>query len=91
MSDLTEEEFSKRTIANMEIALERACRFLPKSLDEGKTRKAVAGLIVKCAREKTETLAGMTEAARQAVAFLIIEASSNEPERSQHETSSKWP
>jgi hypothetical protein len=70
-----EQEFSKRTIANMEVALERACRFLPKRLDEEETRKAVAGIIIKCAREKTATLAGMTEAARQAIAFLIEESS----------------
>lgn len=73
MLTLVEQEFSKQTIANMEIALERACRSLPKRLDEDKTRKAIAGIIVKCAREKTTTLAGMTEAARQAIAFLLAE------------------
>lgn len=57
----------------MEIALDRACRSLPKRLDEEKTRKAVAGIIIKCAQEKTTTLAGMTEAARQAIAFLLAE------------------
>jgi len=57
----------------METALERACRSLAKRLDEEKTRKAVAGIIIKCVREKTTTLAGMTEAARQAIAFLLVE------------------
>lgn len=57
----------------MEIALERACRFLPTRLDEDKTRKAVAGIIIKCAREKTATLAGITEAARKAIAFLFTD------------------
>lgn len=70
---MVSQEFSERTTANMEIALERACRFLPKKLDEEKTRKAVAGVIIKCARERTTTLAGMTEAARQAIAFLLAE------------------
>ena len=73
MLKLVEQEFSKQTIANMETALERACRSLPKRLDGNKTRKAIARIIVKCAREKTTTLAGMTEAARQAVAFLLAE------------------
>jgi hypothetical protein len=75
---LIEQEFPARTIANMEIALERSCRFLPTRLDEAKTRKAIAGVIVKCAREKTATLAGMTEAARQAIAFLLVEENSGE-------------
>jgi hypothetical protein len=75
---LIEKEFPERTIANMEIALERSCRFLPSKLDETKTRKAVAGVIIKCAREKTATLAGMTEAARQAIAFLLVEESTGE-------------
>lgn len=85
MTDI-DKEFSQQTIAYMEIALERACRFLPEKLDEEKTRKAIAGVIIKCAREKTKTLAGMTEAARQAVAFLITEEASGESERPQHET-----
>jgi len=64
---------------------ERAAFCLQSWMKE-KIRKAIAGVIIKCAREKTKTLAGMTEAARQAVAILITEAS-DEPERPQHETS----
>lgn len=85
MTDI-EKEFSQQTIAFMEIALERACRFLPEKLNEEKTRRAIAGVIINCAREKTQTLAGMTEAARQAVAVLIAEEASGESERPQDET-----
>lgn len=79
MLKLVEQEFPERTIANMEVALERSCRFLPSSLDEARTRKAIAVVIIKCAREKTATLAGMTEAARQAVAVLLANESVEEP------------
>ena len=78
MLKLIEKEFPERTIANMEIALERSCRFLPSRLDVAKTRKAIAGVIIKCARERTATLAGMTEAARQAIAFMLVEESTRE-------------
>ena len=53
-------------VAKMGLALERACRFLPN--DGGNVRKFVAERVVHCAKNHTQTLAGLTEAARQAVA-----------------------
>jgi hypothetical protein len=53
------------TIAKMGLAFERACRHLPESTD---ARKHVAAKIVECAKTHTQTLAGLTEAGRQAVA-----------------------
>jgi hypothetical protein len=56
------------TIAKMGLALERACRHGPQNADE---RKYVAAKIVVCAKTHTQTLAGLTEAGRQALAEFI--------------------
>jgi urease gamma subunit len=64
------DEFNKKTLAIMELALERACRFLPLGLPEHETRKFVAEKIVECARNGNQSLAGLTEVGRQAVREL---------------------
>ena len=65
------EEFDKKTFAAMELALERACRFLPLRLPEHETRKFVAEKIIECAKNGNKTLAGLTEVGRRAVHELI--------------------
>jgi urease gamma subunit len=64
------DEFNKKTLAIMDLALERACRFLPLGLPEHETRKFVAEKIVECARNGNQTLVGLTEVGRQAVREL---------------------
>lgn len=61
------DEFDKKTLAIMELALERAGRFLPLGLPEHETRKFVAEKIIECARNGNQTLAGLTEVGRRAV------------------------
>jgi urease gamma subunit len=61
------DEFDKKSLAIMELALERACRFLPLGLPEHETRKFVAEKIVECARNGNRTLPGLTEVGRRAV------------------------
>jgi hypothetical protein len=61
------EEFNRKTLAVMNLALERSCRFLPIGLSEHETRRFVAEKIVECARNGNQTLAGLTEAGRRAV------------------------
>jgi hypothetical protein len=68
------DEFSERAIANMDVALERACRLLPLKMAEHKARKFVAQKIIECAKSYTQTLGGLTEAGRRAVAELTEEA-----------------
>ncbi|WP_208825843.1 hypothetical protein [Bradyrhizobium neotropicale] len=65
------EEFSQKTIAAMDLALERACRFLPIGLPEHQTRKFVAEKIIECAKNGNQTLAGLTEVGRRAIHELI--------------------
>jgi hypothetical protein len=60
----------QKIVVKMSLALERACRFVPE--DGGTVRKLVAERIVRCAKNHTQTLAGLTEAARQAVADLTV-------------------
>jgi hypothetical protein len=60
------QEFDRKTVAKMDLALERACRYLP----DHDARRFVATRIIACARTHTQTLAGLTGAGRQAVADL---------------------
>jgi hypothetical protein len=70
---LLKEEFSERVIANMDVALERACKLMPEILVAHNARKYVAERIVECAKTHTQTLGGLTEAGRRAVAELAAE------------------
>ena len=56
-----EEAFDSRTLANMEVALERVCETVP----EGKShavRKRIAEHIIQCARDGRTTLGELTAA-----------------------------
>ncbi len=61
--------FDRRTLANMEVALERAC----KSLSVGEqhfVRYHIASKIIKCAEDGDRTLLGLTKAGRAAASEL---------------------
>jgi hypothetical protein len=64
------EKFSGRTIANMDAALESACRMMPDVFASHAARKFIAEQIVCCAETKTRTLDGLTDVGRQAAAEL---------------------
>jgi hypothetical protein len=54
--------FSRRTMANMEVALERACLLLPTGSDKHNIRRIIAGKIIECASRGETTLSRLTEA-----------------------------
>lgn len=64
------ESFDSRTLANMEVALERACRGLSIGAEEHRVRRYIAKKILKCARGGDATLGGLTAAARAAATEL---------------------
>jgi hypothetical protein len=57
------EDFDERTIANMEVALDRACERFPKQLATHEARKRIAARILQRAAQGERTLKGLTEAA----------------------------
>ena len=54
--------FDRRTMANMEVALERACLLLSTCNEKHRARRITAGKILECARQGDATLATLTEA-----------------------------
>jgi len=70
---LLKDEFGERVTANMDAALEQACALMLEILMSHAARKYVAEKIVECARTHTQTLGGLTEAGRRAVAELAAE------------------
>jgi hypothetical protein len=72
------EGFDRRTIANMEIALDRAC----KNLADGEThsaRQLIAAKIVDCARDGETSLTALTRAAQSVATRLSKTTDSGEP------------
>jgi hypothetical protein len=65
------DEFNERTVANMEIALERACQRFPNALSSHEARKKIAIKIVERAMRGERTLKGLTDAAIMASAVLL--------------------
>jgi hypothetical protein len=57
------EHFDERTIANMEVALDRACERFPKQLATHEARKCIAARILQRAAQGERTLKGLTDAA----------------------------
>ena len=53
--------FDSRTIANMEVALERACSLLPTGSEKHQARRIIARKIIECAYRGDATLSGLTE------------------------------
>ena len=64
------ESFDSRTLANMEVALERACKGLSIGAEEHRVRRRIARKILKCAERGDITLGGLTAAARAAATEL---------------------
>ena len=64
------DDFNERTIANMEVALDRACERFPKQLATHEARKRIAARILKRATAGDRTLKGLTEAAIMAATLI---------------------
>jgi hypothetical protein len=64
------ESFDRRTFANMEVALERACKILPTGAELHEYRRYIASQIVACAEAGHTNLGDLTEAGRVAVSEL---------------------
>jgi hypothetical protein len=62
------DQFNERTIANMEVALARACERFPKEFAQHVARKRVAAKILERAKRGERTLKGFTDAAITAAA-----------------------
>jgi hypothetical protein len=66
---IIEGSFDSRTLANMEVALDRICGKTP-SGEQHEVRKRVAEAIVRCARSGRTTLGALTEAGKKALCRL---------------------
>jgi hypothetical protein len=64
------ESFDQRTLANMEVALERACKVLAIGSEQHEARRHIASRILECAEGGDRTLGGLTEAGRAAASEL---------------------
>jgi hypothetical protein len=64
------DRFDMRTLANMEVALERACQYLRTAGEAHKARRYIAKKIMECAEGGDNTLTGLTEAGRIAATEL---------------------
>ncbi len=60
------ESFDARTLANMEVALERACKVLPTGSEEHPARRHIAIKLLECAKRGDKTLGALTETGRAA-------------------------
>ncbi len=64
------ESFDSRTLANMEVALERACEILSTGAEQHDVRRHIASKILECAAGGETTLGGLTEAGLTAATEL---------------------
>jgi hypothetical protein len=64
------DKFDSRTLANMEVALERACKLLPAGAEQHDNRRYLAGRILLCAEGGDLTLSSLTEAGERAASEL---------------------
>ena len=60
-------KFDRRTTANMDVALENACRSLPNGGGDHETRKHVAKRLVLAARKGNTRLEALEDVARRAL------------------------
>lgn len=60
------QSFDARTLANMEVALERACATLGSVAEKHKARRHIANKIIRCAKSGARTLEALSEAGRVA-------------------------
>jgi hypothetical protein len=68
--------FGPRMVANMEIALERACEFLPLGNEQHEGRRHVASKILECAKTGNGSVQALTAAGRTAAIELHAPAAS---------------
>ena len=68
------EKFDSRTLANMEVALERASKLLKQGAEQHEFRRYVASRILEHAEHGDKTLAGLTEAGSAAARELRAHA-----------------
>jgi hypothetical protein len=68
--EMITDDFDERTIANMEVALDRACERFPKQLATHEARKRIAARILESARGGERTLKGLTDAAILAATLI---------------------
>jgi len=66
------ERFDQRTLANMEVALERACTVLALGSEQHEARRHIATRIVERAESGDRTLRVLTEAGRTAADELVM-------------------
>jgi hypothetical protein len=64
------DSFDRRTLANMEVALDRACSILPTGREKHRARKIIARKIIECAQRGDNTLGGLSAAGYSAVSQL---------------------
>ena len=65
------ENFDRRTLANMEVALERVCEGRPNCADH-ELRAHIADSLIVCARKGQTTVGALTEAGEAALARWAI-------------------
>lgn len=80
------EHFNSRTVANMEVALERASLLLKKKSELHEYRRYIANKILKRAEGGDTTLEGLTEAGSMAARELQVRA---KPDRHYRKTSAR--
>ena len=68
---MIEGSFDTRTLANMEVALNRVCDKRPTG-KQHETRKRVAEAIVECARTGKTTLGALTEAGERVLFRIAV-------------------
>jgi hypothetical protein len=68
------DSFDSRTLATMEVALDRACRLLDTGAEQHNTRRYIASKILACARQGDTSLGGLTEAGRIAASEICARA-----------------
>ncbi|WP_081435046.1 hypothetical protein [Nitrobacter hamburgensis] len=62
---MIKQDFDRRALANMEVALERACANIPNG-EKHRARKRIANRIIRCAGKGVRTLEALSEAGRLA-------------------------
>jgi hypothetical protein len=60
-------KFDQRTTANLDVALENACRSLPNGGGDHETRKYIAKKLVQAARKGNTRLGALEDVARRAL------------------------
>ncbi|KRR11627.1 hypothetical protein [Bradyrhizobium valentinum] len=68
--------FDRRTMARMEVALERACLLLPTGREKHNARRIVASKIIECANRGETSLSRLSEAGYAAAMQLSSSAQS---------------